>query len=210
MSKVLFVSSQIVALALCITMLGQAPNGGNATKMVPVKDQVDIELLTWNEIYDKIHKEGKTTVIIANGGTEQRGPQDVLGGHTIMGHNKGVAVAKALGNALLCSLHTVLHSQRRYGPDYPGGSGYSSDLFKAVNVAEIENMAKNGFKYIFVMGDHGGGQAEMKEAAEYEEKKLGPTGVHALLISATSIQSRATRSACIPTSIKFQSRVMPA
>jgi len=181
MSKVLFVSSQIVALALCITMLGQAPNGGNATKMVPVKDQVDIELLTWNEIYDKIHNEGKTTVIIANGGTEQRGPQDVLGGHTIMGHNKGVAVAKALGNALCAP--TIPFSIASGDMVHPGGSGYSSDLFKAVNVAEIENMAKNGFKYIFVMGDHGGGQAEMKEAAEYEEKKLGPTGVHVAYIS---------------------------
>src|SRR5262249_52305953 len=91
----------LAAVVLCsIAAFGQVPTAGNAMKMVAVKDQVDMELLTWNEIYDKIHKEGKTSVIIVNGGTEQRGPQAVLGGHTIMGHNKGVEVARKLGNAL--------------------------------------------------------------------------------------------------------------
>src|SRR5213594_3153410 len=67
---------------------------------VNVKTIVDIEMLTHAEIYDKIHKEGKTTVIIANGGTEQRGPHAVLGGHTIMAHHKAIEIAKTLGKAL--------------------------------------------------------------------------------------------------------------
>src|SRR5881275_1094563 len=100
--KKLAVAVLVLTILAFGSLLGyaQVPTGQNAMKMVPVKDQVDMELLTWNEIHDKIHNEGKTTVIIANGGTEQRGPQDVLGGHTIMGHNKGVEVAKKLGNAL--------------------------------------------------------------------------------------------------------------
>jgi len=123
----------------------------------------------------------KTTVIIANGGTEQRGPQDVLGGHTIMGHNKGVAIAKALGNAL--AAYTMPFSLASGDDKHNGGSGFSSDLFKAVNVAEIDNMVKNGFKYIFIMGDHGGGQAEMAEVAAYEDKKYAPQGVRVAYIS---------------------------
>jgi creatinine amidohydrolase/Fe(II)-dependent formamide hydrolase-like protein len=170
------------ALVFCsVAGFPQVPTTGNATKFVPIKDQVDMELLTWNEIHDKIHKEGKTTVIIVNGGTEQRGPQDVLGGHTIMGHNKGVELAKKLGNAL--SAYTMPFSLASGDDVHNGGSGLSSDLFKAVNVAEIDNMVKNGFKYIFVMGDHGGGQAEMKEVAAYEDKKYAPQGVHVAYIS---------------------------
>jgi creatinine amidohydrolase/Fe(II)-dependent formamide hydrolase-like protein len=98
-----------------------------------------------------------------------------------MGHNKGVEVAKKLGNALCAE--TMPFSIASGDLTHPGGSGFSSDLFKAVNVAEIENMAKNGFKYIFIMGDHGGGQAEMKEVAAYEDKKLSPTGVRVAFIS---------------------------
>jgi creatinine amidohydrolase/Fe(II)-dependent formamide hydrolase-like protein len=161
--------------------LAQVPTAGNAMKMVPVKDQIDMELLTWNEISDKMHNEGKTTVIIVNGGTEQRGPQAVLGGHTIMGHDKGVEIAKKLGNAL--AGYTMPFSIASGDATHPGGAGFSSDLFKAVNVAEIDNMVKNGFKYIFVMGDHGGGQAEMKEVAAFEDKKYAPQGVRVAYIS---------------------------
>ena len=182
MRKSFIAAGVIAATVMSMTAaMAQAPTAQNAMKMVPVKDQIDMELLTWTEIYDKIHKEGKTTVIIANGGTEQRGPHDVLGGHTINGHNKGVEVAKKLGNAL--SAYTMPFSMASGSEAMPGGSGFSSDLFKAVNVAEIDNMVKNGFKYIFIMGDHGGGQAEMKEVAEAEEKRYAPTGVHVAFIS---------------------------
>ena len=58
-----------------------------------------------------------------------------------------------------------------------------ADVFKAVQIAEIESMAMNGFKDIFVMGDHGGGQAEMKEAAAEEDAKLASKGVHVYYIA---------------------------
>src|SRR5689334_14121210 len=171
----------LAAFILCsAAAFAQVPTAGNATKLVPVKDQVDMELLTWNEIYDKIHKEGKTTVIIVTGGTEQRGLQAVLGGHTIMGHNKGVELAKKLGNAL--SGYTIPFSLASGAEDHPGGAGLSSDLFKAVNIAEIDNMVKNGFKYIFIMGDHGGGQNELKEVAAYEDRIYAPKGIRVAYI----------------------------
>ena len=48
------------------------------------QEQVEIEMMTYPEIYSAIHDQGKTTVLIYNGGTEQRGPHAVLGGHTFM------------------------------------------------------------------------------------------------------------------------------
>ena len=72
-----------------------------AQRSVNVKGIVDIELLTHSEIYDKIHKEGKTSVLVITGGTEERGPHAVLGGHTIMSRYRGVEIAKRLGNALV-------------------------------------------------------------------------------------------------------------
>src|SRR5436190_24301471 len=38
------------------------------------QELVDIELMTYPEIYSAIHDHGKTTVLVYNGGTEQRGP----------------------------------------------------------------------------------------------------------------------------------------
>src|SRR5437773_7720118 len=126
MRKFAVIAIILAALVLCSALgFAQVPTTSNAMKFVPVKDQVDMELLTWNEIHDKIHKEGKTTVIIVNGGTEQRGLQAVLGGHTIMGHNKGVEIAKKLGNAL--SGYTVPFSLASGDPVHPGGAGLSSD-----------------------------------------------------------------------------------
>src|SRR3954451_14563427 len=62
---------------------------------------VEIELMTYPEIYAAIHQQGKTTVLIVNGGIEQRGPHAVLGGHSLTATPQGVDIARKLGNALL-------------------------------------------------------------------------------------------------------------
>jgi len=155
-----------------------------AAQPMNVKDIVEIEMLTHSEISDKIHNEGKTSVLIMTGGTEERGPHDVLGGHTFMAHNKGVEIAKKLGNALVAPVLPIAVSATglRENTNTPGGVQLPPDVFKAVQVAEIESMAMNGFKDIFLMGDHGGGQQEMRQAAEEEDKKLSAKGVRVYYI----------------------------
>src|SRR5262249_28718105 len=64
-------------------------------------DRVEIERMTHSEINTAIHKQGKTTVLVYNGGTEQRGPHAVLGGHTFMARRTAEAIARKLGNALV-------------------------------------------------------------------------------------------------------------
>jgi len=149
------------------------------------KDIVELELLTHTEVYDKIHKEGKTSVLVITGGTEERGPHDVLGGHTIMSRHRGVEVAKRLGNALLAPVLPIAVGATglRENTEQPGGVQMPADVFKQVQLAMIESMSMNGFKDIFVMGDHGGGQAQIKEAVEEMDRKLSAKGVHVYFIS---------------------------
>ena len=154
---------------------------GQSSPTVNVNDIIDIELLTHTEIYDKIHKQGKTSVIIVNGGTEQRGPHDVLGGHTLVGHAMAIEIAKKLGNALVAP--TLPFSPTGVSEAMPGAVSIPNDVFMAVNTAEIESMATNGFKDIFVMGDHGGGQEQLKQVAEQEDQKLSPKGIRVYYIS---------------------------
>ncbi|MEO7649670.1 MAG: creatininase family protein, partial [Bryobacteraceae bacterium] len=72
-----------------------------ATSWAQSKPPVEIELMTFEEIHAAIHKQGKTTVMIYNGGTEQRGPQAVLGGHTFMARRTAEAIARRLGDTLV-------------------------------------------------------------------------------------------------------------
>ena len=154
-----------------------------AQKSVNPNDIVDLELLTHTEVTEKLHQ-GKTSVLIVAGGTEERGPHDVLGGHTFLSRYRSRAIAQRLGNALVAPVLPIAVNATglREGTNQPGAIQMPADVFKAVQVAEIESMAMNGFKDIFVMGDHGGGQAEMKAAAEEEDAKLAPKGIHVYYI----------------------------
>ena len=176
-SPVLFV----ILLMSSALALAQAPRN---TSVNP-KDIVELELLTHTEVYEKIHKEGKTSVLVITGGTEERGPHDVLGGHTIMSRHRGAEVAKRLGNALLAPVLpiAVAATGLRENTDQPGGVQMPADVFKQVQLAMIESMAMNGFKDIFVMGDHGGGQQQIKEAVDEMDQKLSAKGVHVYYIA---------------------------
>jgi len=149
----------------------------------PVKDVVELELLTHTEVADKI-KSGMTSVLIVNGGTEERGPHNILGGHTIMSRATAIDVAKELGNALVAPVLPidVAATGVSEGTTTPGGVTVAADVFKSVKIAEIESMAYSSFKNIFVMGDHGGGQRMMKEAAEEMDKKWSAKGVHVFYV----------------------------
>jgi creatinine amidohydrolase len=155
----------------------------HAQKSVNPNDIVDLELLTHTEVTDKLHQ-GKTSILIVAGGTEERGPHDVLGGHTFLSRYRARAIAQRLGNALVAPVLPIAVNATglREGTNQPGAIQMPADVFKAVQIAEIESMAMNGFKDIYVMGDHGGGQAEMKEAAAEEDAKLASKGVHVYYI----------------------------
>ncbi len=71
-----------VALALfATTSLTAQPTYAAASG---AKAQVEFELMTWPEVKDALAA-GKTTALIYTGGVEQRGPQNVNGGHNITG-----------------------------------------------------------------------------------------------------------------------------
>jgi hypothetical protein len=70
-----------------------------AKPAAPKKDLVEFEMMTWPEVKAAIAA-GKTTALFYTGGTEQRGPQNVNGGHTLMGREIVKTIALRLGNAI--------------------------------------------------------------------------------------------------------------
>jgi creatinine amidohydrolase len=152
-----------------------------------VNDTVDLELLTHTELTERLNN-GWTSVFLVTGGTEERGPQDVLGGHNILAKNHATMAAKKLGKTMVAPVlpfavnATGLNPNREMA-DQPGPIQLPADVFKQVQLSMIDSMARSGFKDIFVMGDHGGGQPQMKEAAEEMDKKWAPKGVHVYYVS---------------------------
>jgi creatinine amidohydrolase len=143
------------------------------------QDPVEIEQMTYPEIYSAIHDHGKTTVLVYNGGTEQRGPHAVLGGHTLMAHAIAPMIARKLGNALVAPvLPFSVNPAGGVDAKWPGSVELAPDLFQKVNEAVVDSMVKNGFRNIVLMGDHGGGQAELSKLAEAMDAKYGPKGTH--------------------------------
>ena len=61
---------------------------------------VFIEELTWVEVQEAIDQ-GKTTIILPTGGTEQNGPHMVLGKHNYLVNYKAGEIANQLGDALV-------------------------------------------------------------------------------------------------------------
>lgn len=136
---------------------------------------VEFEMMTWPEVKKAIHEGGKTTALVYNGGTEQRGPQNVNGGHTLMGRATVKAIAEKLGNAIAAPV--MPFSVNNANPDLPGTIGITGSLFAEINQQVAEQLIKNGFRSVVLMGDHGGGQKELAEVAKKLDEKYSSQGI---------------------------------
>jgi creatinine amidohydrolase/Fe(II)-dependent formamide hydrolase-like protein len=171
----------LAALLLMASKQGVAADRTTAKKLVDKpaphmkQEVVDIELLTWPEIYKAIHEQGKTTVLLFNGGTEQRGPQGVTGAHNFIAQATADQIARKLGDALVAPV--IPYSINRANPNLPGTIGISSKTFTDINEEVAEQLIANGFKNVVLLGDHGGGQKELKDVAAKLDAEWASKGV---------------------------------
>jgi creatinine amidohydrolase len=172
-----FLLLSAVAVAASVADAADKSAGKRSDDLPAAQDQpvVDIELLTWPEIYKAIHEQGKTTAILFDGGTEQRGPQGVTGAHNFIAHATADAIARKLGNALVAPV--IPYSVNRANPELPGTIGISGPVFAEINEQVTEQLIGNGFKNVVLIGDHGGGQKEIKEVAEKLDAKYAGKGI---------------------------------
>jgi creatinine amidohydrolase/Fe(II)-dependent formamide hydrolase-like protein len=144
-----------------------------ASKKQPL---VEFEMMTWPEVRDALAA-GKTTALVYTGGTEQRGPQNVNGGHTLMGRAIVKAIALRLGNAI--AMPVLPYTPNNASAQLPGTIGLTPELLGAVLERIVEQSMTTGFKNVVIMGDHGGGQpATYAEVAKKMDAKYAPEGRH--------------------------------
>lgn len=161
----------VLSLALSIGV-AHAQGDGVARGRTP---NVEFDMMTWPEVKQALAA-AKTTALIYNGGTEQRGPQNVNGGHTLMGRETVRAIALKLGNAIAAPV--LPFSPNRASAELPGTIGLTNEIFSAINEQIAEELIKTGFKNVVLMGDHGGGQKQLQEVATRLEAKHSAQGVH--------------------------------
>ena len=155
---------RLIVFLLAVNLYGQ----------IPRQPVVEFEMMTWAEVKKAIH-DGKNTVLVYNGGTEQRGPQNVNGGHTLMARETVRAIALKIGNAVTAPVLPL--SVNEASAELPGTIGLTGPLFAAINERVAEQLITCGFRNVVLMGDHGGGQKELGEVAKKLDAKYAPHGI---------------------------------
>ncbi|MGE0815939.1 MAG: creatininase family protein [Vicinamibacterales bacterium] len=167
-------SGVVVAAAMLAGGASAAAQGVSAGAPSGRTPNVEFEMMTWPEVKAAIAA-GKTTALVYNGGTEQRGPQNVNGGHTLMGREQVRDIALKLGNAIAAPV--LPFSPNRASAELPGTIGLTNEIFQALNEQVAEELIKTGFKNVVLMGDHGGGQEQLKAVAAKLDAKYAGQGI---------------------------------
>jgi creatinine amidohydrolase/Fe(II)-dependent formamide hydrolase-like protein len=142
----------------------------------PKEPLVEFEMMTWPEVKEAMAA-GKTTALFYTGGTEQRGPQNVNGGHNLMGKATVKAIALKLGNAI--AMPVLPYTPNNASATLPGTIGLTPEILAAILERVSEQAITTGFKNIILMGDHGGGQPNVyREVAKKLDDKYAPQGIH--------------------------------
>jgi creatinine amidohydrolase/Fe(II)-dependent formamide hydrolase-like protein len=144
-------------------------------------DSVWIEDLTWIEVRDA-QRNGMTTAIVSSGGMEQNGPYLTTGKHNVILRGACEMMARDLGNALCAPILPFVPEGNIDPPSgsmlYPGTISLSQGTFQAVVDDIGSSLRATGFEHIVLIGDSGGNQRGMANAAEAMNARWGETRAH--------------------------------
>jgi creatinine amidohydrolase len=170
--------NKILAVALGVASVGCASRPVAVGSPAPNSSEplVEFEMMTWPEVKAALAA-GKTTALFYTGGTEQRGPQNVNGGHNLMGRVTVKAIALRLGNAI--AMPVLPYTPNNASATLPGTIGITNEILAATLERISEQAIVTGFKNVVLMGDHGGGQPNVyRDVAAKLDAKYGAQGIH--------------------------------
>jgi creatinine amidohydrolase/Fe(II)-dependent formamide hydrolase-like protein len=133
------------------------------------KELIEFSMMTWPEVYDAIHHQGKTVALYYTGGNEHRGPQNVNGGHTLMGHEIAMEIARRLGNAIV--LPVMPYSSNNASAQQTGTLGLTPEIEALIAERIAEQAITTGFTTVIFMNDHGGSVRPLTDTAKKLEEK---------------------------------------
>jgi creatinine amidohydrolase/Fe(II)-dependent formamide hydrolase-like protein len=141
---------------------------------------VMIEDLTSPEIRSAIAA-GKTTAIYYAGSAEQNGPHMAIGKHNFVAQHVARRIGEELGNALVYPIMPYALTgdpvKKTGHMRFPGSVSLTPETFGGVAREVAASAISAGFRNIFLMGDHGGGQDVLKKVAAGLDAQWAPKGV---------------------------------
>jgi creatinine amidohydrolase/Fe(II)-dependent formamide hydrolase-like protein len=147
---------------------------------------VFLEDLTWPEIR-AAQAAGKTSAIIFAGGIEQNGPHMALIKHNVIARYLAAQIAQRLGNALVYPIVPFAIAgdpiQKTGHMRLPGTISLSSEVYVGLMRQVALSAISAGFKNVFLMGEHGQGQGEVKVAAESLDADWRSQGARVFFVS---------------------------
>jgi creatinine amidohydrolase/Fe(II)-dependent formamide hydrolase-like protein len=147
---------------------------------------VELEALTWTELRDAI-KAGVTTIIVPAGGTEQSGPHIALGKHNVRARVLSARIAQALGDTIVAPVLAYVPEGAISPPvghmRFPGTISISDAAFKGTVEGAARSFRQAGFTHIVLLGDHGGYQSLLKQAAAELNKEWAGSKARAHFIA---------------------------
>jgi creatinine amidohydrolase/Fe(II)-dependent formamide hydrolase-like protein len=170
-------------LFVALELAGQQPlhaTGLEATR-------VYMEEMTSPELRARITA-GATTILVPIGGTEQSGPQIVLGKHNVRAKVLAGRIAQQLGNAVVAPVISYVPEGAITPPvghmRFTGTISVPDTVFESLLEATARSFKQHGFRDVVFIGDHGGYQkSEEKVAARLNREWMNDPHcrVHALL-----------------------------
>ena len=119
-----------------------------------------LDRLTWAEVKKKIHN-GRSTVVVPFGSTEQHGRHLPLGTDAVLGDEIGRGLAERLDAFLAptvrlgCSAHHL---------SFPGTISLAEETFQQVVVDVVASLSRHGFRRIVLLPTHGGNFKPLAQA----------------------------------------------
>ena len=160
------------------------------------QQSVYIEDLTWPEVQHAIAA-GKTSAIIYTGSTEQNGPHMAIGKHNFIARWVAGSIAIKLGDALV---YPVLPfaitgdlAKKTGHMRFPGSVSFDSQTFQRAVQDIAVSAADAGFRNVFLMGDHGDGQAELAAVAKELDAQWKSRGVRVFYVDLYSQEKQQAR-----------------
>lgn len=150
---------------------------------------VFLDELTWPEIREA-QAAGKTSALIIAGGIEQNGHHMALAKHNVIARYLGAQIAEKTGNVVVYPVIPFSMAgdpiEKNNHMRLPGTISLPSEVFLGVIRGVALSAISAGFKNVYVLGDHGGGQSELKLAAETLDADWRGRGVRVVYLTNTA------------------------
>ncbi len=173
--------------ALVAGLASSAPAHAAGADCGQLPASVQFEQRTWTEIRDGLAC-GVTTVIIPVGGTEQSGPYIAVGKHNVRVLAQAERIARTVGQTLVAPVMAYVPEggtkPRTSHMRFAGTLSIPPDVFEKLVLAAAESLRVQGFTLVVLLGDHGGYQTQLQQAADTLNTAWRGTGAKALYVRA--------------------------